>query len=356
MTIKMRIRFLLQIYMLLIVSLVMTSCSTLSRGNKDSKDQPLIVILSDSDNIQKAINSLPEEGGTVFLKAKQYMLDKGLHINRSNIKLVGENGTRLKLKPNVNQPIILIGSGSEVPDKKINDIVVSDLELDGSKELQSSETDPERPWIRNNGIDIRNANRVWIEKVNIHDTRSGGLVASWNCKNLFINSSMFHNNEFDGIALYDSEDVLVRGFFCFDNKSAGVSLDNRLKHITFSSGSIKNNGDVGIFARDSADLKFDNIIIVGNKSHGCFFSNGTWEPEKTGIRRNFFSACSFLDNKGWGFWLASKADSSPDNTIVSSIFSGNTLGAIKVDEGGELELAGNAIKPSRNNLIKKENL
>lgn len=252
---------------------------------------------NNSFDLQKAIDSLPEEGGTVFLKARVYFLNKGLHINRSNIKLVGERGTILRLMPEVNQPIILIGSDTEVPDKKITDIVISELELDGNKKFQLSETDPLRPWIRNNGIDIRRVDRVWLEKLNIHNARSGGVVASWNCHNIFISDSMFHHNEFDGIALYDSEDVLVKGFFAFNNRSAGISLDNRLKHITFSVGTVKNNGDVGIFARDSIDLKFHNIAVVSNKSHGCFISNNTWDPEETGVVRSFFSGCSFLDPK-----------------------------------------------------------
>ena len=331
-------------FLVLAVSLI--SCVT-KRENKETPNSSQLSVSSDSDNIQKAIDSIPKEGGTVFLKAKTYFLDKGLTISRSNIKLVGEKGTRLKLKLNVNQPVILIGSDTQTPEQKVEDIIISDLELDGSKEIQSSETDPSRPWIRNNGIDIRNANRVWLDNLNIYNARSGGLVISWGCRNLFINNSIFHNNEFDGIALYDSEDVIVKGFFSFENKSAGISLDNNLKHISFSSGSVKNNGDVGIFARSSTDLKFDNILIANNKSSGCFFSNDVSFPFDTGVKRSFFSSCSFLDNGGWGFWMAASADSSPDNTIVSSVFAGNALGAIEIIEGGTLELSGNVTIPPR---------
>lgn len=338
------------IFSLLIVSIVLNSCNPLIADDQ--------VVLIDSGNIQKAIDTLPKEGGTVFLKAKVYMLDKGLIINRSNVKLVGEKGSKLKLKPNVNQPIILIGSDKEIPENKIKDIVVSELELDGSKDSQASETDPNRPWIRNNGIDIRKADRIWLENLNIYNSRSGGIVASWGCKNIFINSSMFHDNEFDGIALYDSEDILVRGFFCFDNKSAGISLDNKLKHITFSSGTVKNNGDVGIFARDSMDLKFDNVTVVSNRSHGCFLSNNTWHTQDTGVKRSFFSASSFLDNGGWGFWLASDKESSSDNTIVSSLFSGNNLGSINVDEDGDIAIAGTVFRtdpyePKNQKILRK---
>ncbi len=329
---------------ILFLGLVLTSCCFVNEAvPKKDKPKPNDVP-KDSAYIQNAIDSLPKEGGTVLLKAKVYVLDKGIHINRSNLKLVGEKGTILRLLPEVNQPVILIGSDEEIPSTKIEDIVISDLELDGNKDNQSSEVDPTRPWIRNNGIDVRNVNRLWLEKLNIHNARSGALVVSWDSHNVFISDSMFHHSEFDGIALYDSEDILVKGFFSFSNKSAGISLDNKLNRVTFSSGTVKNNGDVGIFARDSTDLRFHNISVTSNKSHGCFLSNNTWHPTETGVKRSFFSGCSFLDNNGWGFWLASNKKSSKDNTIVSSLFSGNALGPIKVDDGGELELVGNAFR------------
>lgn len=298
--------------------------------------------------IQAAIDSLPSAGGTVFIRSDTYVLSQGIHINRSNITLAGEQGTLLKLGDGVNQPVLLIGSDAETPTTLIDNIKVSDLEIDGNMALQSSETDPLRPWIRNNGIDVRMVNDLWIAGVVVHNARSGGLVASWNSSRIYISESTFTHNFFDGIALYTSRDIHVSTFMSYANGAAGLSLDNQLNNVIFSDGQVINNGDVGIFVRDSSDLIFSNLEIAGNNADGCFLSHqtdGFGSPiTGTGVNRLFFSGCSFLDNKRNGIWLASPTSLSSGNAVSGSLFSGNIDTAIKVDAGGSLEQSGNIIQ------------
>jgi len=92
------------------------------------------VVKSGSDSIQKAVDALPENGGTIFIKANTYVLNKGIHIKRSNVKILGEKGVRIKLADHVNQPVIAIGSDEEIPKFRIRNISLSDLEIDGNKE------------------------------------------------------------------------------------------------------------------------------------------------------------------------------------------------------------------------------
>jgi len=296
---------------------------------------PVIMVPDDAKTIQQAIDSLPSTGGTVYIKAGIYVLSRGIHLNQSNVTLKGEQGVLVKLADHVNQPVLLIGTDEQTATVTIENITISDMEIDGNKDSQDRETDPERPWIRNNGIDIRKVNDLRMSAVDVHDAISGGIVASWGCNRIFLCNSCLHHNFFDGIALYDSEDILVCDFMCYENGAAGLSLDIKLKHASFDNGSVKNNGDVGIFVRDSEDLSFHDLLIYGNGSHGCFLSHhelGT----NTGVKRLFFESCSFLDNDGWGLYLASPTSESPNNSVVGCLFSGNTLGAIKIDEEGEL--------------------
>ena len=205
---------------------------------------------------------------------------------------------------------------------------------------QDRETDPAREWIRNNGIDVRMVNNLRITDVDIHDARSGGVVVSWECYQIFITDSYFYNNFFDGIALYDSENINVINFMCFGNGSAGISLDNQLSDVLFDTGIIESNGDVGIFARNSEDISFHDLMIADNQNSGCFLSHvsiGTG----TGVTRLYFDGCSFLDNVGYGLWLASPASESPNNAVTGCLFSGNTAGAINLDAGALLDLEAN---------------
>lgn len=308
--------------------------------NRDiEKIDGFFVVKSGADSLQKAIDALPEPGGTIFVKANTYVLNKGIQIRRSNVKILGEKGVRIKLADHVNQPVILIGSDEEIPKFRIKNISISDLEIDGNKENQDSEFSTEKQWIRCNGIDVRMVDNLWIENVNISNTVSGGLVVSWDCHRIFVRSSMFHRNTYDGIAFYASEDILVSNFSSYENGAGGISMDNGLKKVTFSTGLIKDNKDVGIFARDSKDICFFNLVISGSGNNGCFLSHK--KNNDTGVSRCFFSGCSFLNNKGWGLWLAATKEISPGNVIVSSMFSENTLGPIHVDKDGCLEQTGN---------------
>jgi hypothetical protein len=292
--------------------------------------------------IQNAIDSLPAAGGTIIIQAGEYTLSKGIHIHRSNISLKGEPGTLLTLADHVNEPVILIGTDVMTPSlgDTISNIRIANMEIDGNRSNQDAETDPARPWIRNNGIDVRSVTSLWIDNVNVHDTVSGGLVVSWYSRHIFVNHSLFHHNDFDGIALYASQDIIVSDFICYENDSAGLSLDNELHNVIFSSGIVRDNKDVGIFIRDSNDLSFYNLSIFKNESHGCFMSHAAPGTD-TGVTRVIFSSCSFLANLGDGLHLASTTADSPSNAITGCLFSGNTGLAVFVISGGALDQTAN---------------
>jgi len=323
------------------VTLGFSSCENYKGSPKIVAETTPIIHPPIQLDIQKAIDNLPSEGGTVKIPAGIHILRKGLHINKSNVCLSGEAGTYLKLADDVSQPMILIGSDAETPKTYVRNVTISCLDLDGNMFHQPTESDATRIWLMNSGIDVRMVENLWINNVNIHNARSGGLVVSWESKNVFIDGSVFHDNTFDGIALYASENIFVSNFYCYSNHSAGISIDNSLKHAVFNNGIIKNNLDVGIFAREAYDLSFHNLMLAQNRNNGCFISHNNIRPEGTGVNRVFFSGCSFFDNVGWGLWIASSQDLSHGNAVVSSLFSGNTLGPINIDQGGRIGHAGN---------------
>jgi hypothetical protein len=303
----------------------------------------MLVVPDEYPGIQDAVNDIPQEGGTVYVRAGQYVIDQGIHIKRSNVTILGEQGALVRLEDGVNQPVFLVGSDAQTPSSYIENIKISDLEIDGNMANQNSEMDPARTWIRNNGIDVRMVTNLRIANVNVHDARSGGIVVSWGSYQIIITDSYFYNNFFDGIALYDSENINVINFMCLNNGSAGISLDNQLSDVLFDNGIIESNGDVGIFARSSEDIGFHDLLIADNQSHGCFLSHQSLGTD-TGVIRLYFDGCSFLDNVGYGFWLASPASESPNNAVVGCLFSGNAAGAINLDPNASLDTEANILQ------------
>lgn len=88
---------------------------------------PFIVVPDDIKSIQQAIDSLSGDGGTVYIKAGAYVLSQGIHINRSNVIITGEQGTLIKLGNNVNQPVFLLGSDEKTPTKSIENLQIKHL-------------------------------------------------------------------------------------------------------------------------------------------------------------------------------------------------------------------------------------
>lgn len=301
---------------------------------------PLVIVPDDYSDIQLAIDELSTDGGSIFIKAGLYTLSQGIHINKSNISLLGEQGTILQLDDGVNQPVILIGTDAETPIQRISHIEIENIEIDGNDENQTSETDLIRPWIRNNAIDVRMVDYLWISNVDLHDSISGAFVVSWDSNCIFVDNSSFHNCTYDGIALYSSADIHISNFLCYENNAAGLSLDNQLENVIFDGGIIRDNNDVGIFARNSEDISFHDLKIISNGSHGSFLGHEA-AGTNTGVTRLFFDSCSFLDNGGWGFYLSSTTNDSPDNAVVGCLFSGNVSGDIYIIAGGALDQDGN---------------
>lgn len=292
-------------------------------------------------SIQACIDGLPPEGGTVLVRAGTHVLTAGIHIHRSHVTVQGEMGTLIRLGDAVDEPVILVGADKEAPAEadRIENVRIADLEIDGNKANQTSETGLVRTWIRNNGIDVRMVTNLWVENVDVHDARSGGLVAAWSPTDVFVSNSIFRSNQFDGLALYDGNHMQVSGFRCHGNGASGISLDNGLNNVSFDGGFVDDNDDNGIFVRFASDLLFSNLTISGNGNFGAFLSHQA-TGNATGVTKVLFQGCSFFDNTHYGVALASTAADSPDNAVTGCFFSGNGDGAI-LDETGVLHQAAN---------------
>ena len=117
-----------------------TNCFGIDSFTSNKEEMYLLgdffIVKSCSGSIQKAIDSLPENGGTIFTKANTYVLKKGILIKRSNVNILGEKGVIIRL------------TDEKIPKLRIRNISLSDLEIDGNRENQESEFNPEKLWIR----------------------------------------------------------------------------------------------------------------------------------------------------------------------------------------------------------------
>lgn len=291
-------------------------------------ESPQVIRVADIDGllaVRALVGPQAKDAGrtiTVQIAPGDYRLTEPFHIGRSRVSLVGEPGARFVLSDRVNRPVLAIGSQSEFPTagERIGWIEVSGIEFDGNWRNQDSEFSSVRPWIRNNGIDVRAVHNLTIDRVSANNCRSGGLVVSWDSADVLVTNSTFERNYFDGVAYYASERILTRDCLMRENGFAGISLDNDLRDSRFAACRLEMNGSVGIFARHSANLRFDNCAIEDSGDWGVFLAH---DEKDQGVHDVEIAVCQIANNRGGVFMASIDNTQSSGTRVVSSTFRGN---------------------------------
>ncbi len=215
-----------------------------------------------STEIQQALAGLPESGGEVRLPPGNFEVCQPIVLRRDYQTLRGSGvETVLRLADNANCPVVIMGEPVNHPTKTIKQLCVSDLFIDGNRAHQQRELwrlQGEGSEIRNNGIQVQGVSDSTVENVVCARCRSGGLVTTRGVQRLVVKSLNAFDNEFDGLACYQTMDSVFTKLYLHNNPGAGISLDLAFNHNTISNALLTGN-DLGIFMRASRDNQFHNI-------------------------------------------------------------------------------------------------
>lgn len=311
-----------------VVILAVLALPVFTVGSPAAATAPSVYVVANVEEllaVERVVGSAQDDASepvTIKILPGRYLLKDSFRIARSKVSLIGEPGALFQLMGNINEPVIAIGTQDEIARSAnaITDIAIMGLEIDGNKERQSSEFSARRPWIRNNGIDVRAVQRLKVANVIANNNRSGGLVISWGCSDVRVTGSTFEKNHFDGIAFYDSKDVDVSDCTMTRNLGAGISLDNEFVDSRFFRCVIESNGDVGIFARSSARLEFKDCIVRQSGSWGVFLGH---DARNRGVIDIVITGGQIVGNRG-GVWMASVNEKQSRGTrIEGTVFSAN---------------------------------
>jgi hypothetical protein len=298
---------------------------------------------STAKDIQAALDSLPDSGGTVSLQPGVYVLDRPLCMNKDNQTLRGAGPTTvLRLADKANCPLLIMGTLDNTPSRTVQNLRVSDLDLDGNRTNQQVEcwqTEGEGSDIRNNGLTVRGVTDALVERVRCYRARSGGLVTEKGVRRLTVADYSGWDNQFDGLAAYVTEDSLFTRLILHDNPGAGLSLDHNFRHNVIGDSVMTSNG-TGIFMRDSRDNLFQGLVIRDSREHGVFMSQtavtnavGDWIPTPdTECTGNVFSGLLITDSAAAGFLVNN--DTCKDNVIQGARFARNALGGLLQSKPG----------------------
>ena len=228
-----------------------------------------------SVEIQQALDSLPDAGGTVVLPAGTFAVRQPIVLRRDHQTLRGAGETSvLHLVDNANCPVIILGEPVNSPSRTVRQLCVAGLFVDGNRAHQDRELwklTGEGSEIRNNGITIQSVSDSVVENVTCARNRSGGLVTTRGVARLTVRGLTAFDNEFDGLACYLTTNSLFTELFLHDNPGAGISLDLAFNHNVISNAVLTAN-DLGVFMRASRDNQFSNISIRNSRNHGVFMA------------------------------------------------------------------------------------
>lgn len=300
------------------------------------------LVTGDEVAIQAALAALPATGGCVELGAGVFTISRPLVIDRDDVELRGAGArTVLVLAAHANCPVLIIGSESTPVHRTVRRVSVRDLVIDGNRLEQDFEcyggvcNERGRAVLRNNGITVRGAEEVVIERVVTRWARSGGVVLEKNCRRVRITELEAHDNEFDGLAAYETEESVFMRMQLHHNLAAGISVDWRFDRNRIVDSELRDNGSQGIFMRDAEGNLFENLRIRANGAQGIFLAE-TPELPGTAARDNRFAGLMITENRAQGIRLNDA--SCTGNTLEGSSVKANLGEDVSVATPGLLTI------------------
>lgn len=277
--------------------------------------------------IHAAFAALPPGGGVVELGPGTFIITRPIILDRDEVELRGQGReTLLQLAAHANCPVVLIGSIHTPVERVVRRVTVRQLAIDGNRQEQDFECyggrcdERELTALRNNGITIRGAEDILVENVLTRRARSGGVVLEKDCSRVRLNRLESTDNEFDGVAAYESEDCEFTNLNLHHNRSAGFSFDWRFVRNRVADCTASDNDSQGIFMRDSRWNIFERVTLQRNGEQGVFIAETTEIPG-TACRHNRFVQAVITDNRAQG--LRINDGSCESNKIEDSLVKDN---------------------------------
>ena len=284
--------------------------------------------------IQKALDDLPPNG-EVFLGAGTYEISQPLMLRHDYETLRGSGpGTILHLADGADCPVVILGPPMTETKHPATHLLLAHLLIDGNRKNQKAElwrSAGDGSQVNNNGVQIWNVTDAAVEHVTCCNCRSGGLVTA-SVRRLQVNDFDSYDNQFDGLACYQTEESRFEGLLLHHNLAAGISLDLAFNRNVITNAVLAGN-DLGIFMRHSRNNAFKGVTISKSHHDGVFMAQAAirtakgWQPRHgTQCTGNDFVNLIITDCGGRAFRVNDA--SCTDNIISRARFLRNALGGL----------------------------
>jgi parallel beta-helix repeat protein len=326
----------------------------------------------DYTTIQKAVDALPPEGGTVYIPAGIYNITEPIVVKKSEVSLIGAGSGTILLNTSEDgkNTIELLGTEEE----NLWRVKVSDMHLKGNEKC-------------GNGIYAKRVNEISLSDMWIDHHGKSGIVLDHCLENPRIYDNNLAYNKENGVWLDGCHDIVVSanqmeengigiyGEGLYNATVTGNNIDDHIKNCIYfvnTLGSIITANMLENCLGESVvlDENCDGIVLTGNtfrmpgvlsviKSKGVVITGNAFDSsESTALKvkesnlvtvsGNIFSGTGEGVNRIYGMVMSDVFDVSiSGNTIVRPLEGGiYILG----DKNGYINITGNTIKsPSYKN-------
>lgn len=259
----------------------------------------------DTDAFQRAIDTLPAEGGTVEVPAGDYPIDTLRQVrlrSRMHLKLAPDAKLIAEANAAERSYVLLV--------EQVEDVEVSGGRILGDREHHLGSTGE---W--GHGIAVRGASRITLHGIHISRCWGDGIS---------IGADSVGKGE--ARKTIQSEDIVLAGVTCTGNRRQGLTIGRsrrvRVHDCEFSDTS-GTKPEFGIDIEpdkpgDAQDILIENCLVRGNRGGGI---QVYWRVRDVTIR-----GCMIGPNRGYGILAVSAVG----GTIVDNRIQGNGLIGVKL--------------------------
>lgn len=237
-----------------------------------SAQAPCSARLAPGDDVQAAVDRLPDGGGVLCLAAGAFRLPTALSITRDGVTLRGEGtATVLGLAPGVQTPVVIVGDHRrQVPARATADATLERLRIvgggDGGSEFASA-----YPYLSNSAVVIRTGLRTTLRGLDVEACRSACIVTEHDTRDLVVEGCTIAGSTWDGIALNRTAGARIVGNTIRDNTAAGITAEH-LEDGLVERNVIRGNRAHGVYLADSYRNRFRGNRFERSTNAGVFLT------------------------------------------------------------------------------------
>lgn len=259
----------------------------------------------DQNLINAAISSLPEQGGSVYLREGTFVLSGGINIARSNVTIMGSGaGTVLKVEDDLNGTMTVLRASN------CDSVMIRDLSIDGNadKNVEGSY----------DGLVFDHCSDSRVAGVRVRDLKGVGMELS-SCYLMTVENSGVRDSGSCGIMVNYSVSVSVSGSILQSCVAESVLLDHS-RDCTVQENQILYGGSHGVRLEFSNYNLIDNNIVRGAETNGLFLEDSYY---------NAISGNQLFDSGNWGVLMSSYSE---HNAVVGNSISSSGYDGIRTEE------------------------